>query len=224
MIQVLPAIIPQSKKQLEEEIKKVAYFAKLIQVDISDGIFTETTTWPYNGRDADFFQSLKHEETGWPHWQDIDIELHMMVMQPEKVLLDWIMTGISGVVAHIEATDDFQKVIALCRTHSISVGAAFRPSIDIVRLEPFISQVDFIQCMGSDRLGRHGVPLEKKAITLIKRLREMYPKAIIAIDIGVNEDTAEMLVKAGANKLISGGAILKADNPEKVFKYFESLG
>ncbi|MFZ2621421.1 MAG: hypothetical protein WAX85_03410 [Minisyncoccia bacterium] len=224
MTQVVPAIIPHTKEQLEEEINKIAHFTKLIQIDVSDGIFTREKTWPYNGRDVEYFDSLTKETVGWPKWEDIEYEVHLMVENPESVVLDWVHTGVQSIVAQIEATDNFQKVIDICKENSVAVGLAIKPATDISRLEPFVTQVDFIQVMGSDLLGKHDVSLEDRAVKMIKRLREKYPERIIGIDIGVNEDTAEMLVEAGANRLISGGAILKSDNPEEVYRYFESLG
>ena len=220
---VVPAIIPHTKEQLEEEINKVAKFAKLVQIDISDGIFVPTKSWPYNGRDIDFFEKLKTGEVGWPRWEDLDFEIHLMIKNPEDTVLDWINTGASAVVAHIEATDNFQKVIDICRDNNVSIGLAIKPSTDISKLETFAPQVDFIQCMGSDLLGKHSVVLDERAIDQIKRLHELYPERIIGIDIGVTEDTAEILVKAGAIKLISGSAILNADNPEEVYRRLESL-
>ena len=218
MTQVVPAIIPQTREQLEEEIKRLSKFANLLQIDISDGIFTPTKTWPYNAHDIQFFNDLKTQEIGWPQWQDVEFEIHLMVKFPENVVLDWINTGASTIIAHIEATENFQKVIDICRMHSVSVGIAIKPGTDIERLAPFAWQVDFIQVMGSDLLGKHNVPLDPKAIDKIRELHVLYPERIIGIDIGVMEDTAEILVKAGATKLISGGAILEAGNPEEVYK------
>ena len=105
----------------------------------------------------------------------------------------------------------------------MSVGVAIKPSTDISKLEPFVSGVDFIQVMGSDELGKHGVELEDKAVDMIKALRERYPERIIAIDIGVSEETAGMLVDAGVTKLISGGAILNAAHPEEVYNYLKNF-
>lgn len=223
MTKVLPAIIPVNKQQLEEEINLVAHFADLIQVDISDGVFTNTRTWPYNGQDRDYFEKLKTEDEGWPKWEDVDVELHLMVKNPETVLEEWIATGVSSIVAHIEATDDFQKVIDVCREKNVSVGLAMKPNTEIEKIEKFVPQVDFIQVMGSDLLGKHGVELEEKSLEMIKSLRAKYPDSIIAIDIGVTEENAETLVDAGVNKLISGGTILNSDNPKEVFEFLESV-
>ncbi len=219
MTKVLPAIIPINKAQLEEEISKVSYFADLVQIDISDGIFTGSKTWPYNSRDVDYFEKLKKEEEGWPKWEETDIELHLMVKNPEEVVGDWISTGVATIVAHIEATEDFQKVIDICKEKNVSVGVAIKPGTDISKIEPFVEQCDFIQVMGSDNLGRHGVELEEVALEKIKLLREKYPEKEIAIDIGVTEENKEDLLAVGVNKLISGGVILNSDNPKEVFEY-----
>ncbi|HEY4505550.1 MAG TPA: hypothetical protein VJG67_02570 [Candidatus Paceibacterota bacterium] len=224
MTQVLPAIIPYTKEQLEEEIGKVSGFAHLVQVDITDGVFVPTKTWPYNGRDADFFEKLKNQEIGWPRWENIDIEVHLMVKNPEDVVLDWVHTGVSGVVAHIEATDNFQKVIDICRENLVAVGVAIKPSTDISLIESFVSEVDFIQVMGSDLLGKHGVSLDQKAISQIKALQGRYPERIIAIDIGANLDTENILISAGADKIVAGGAILGSADPEEAFHNLESHG
>jgi len=223
MIQVVPAIIPHTKEQLEDEIQRVAKFARLIQVDITDGIFVPTKTWPYNGRDVDFFDKLKNEEIGWPGWENVDVEVHLMIKNPEESVLDWIKTGASTIVAHIEATDNFQEVIDLSREKLVSVGVAIKPSTDISRLAPFVSQVDFIQCMGNDLLGKHGVVLDPKAVLQIKELHKLYPERIIAIDIGVNEETMEELISSGVSKFISGGIILEASDPEEEYKKLSNI-
>jgi ribulose-phosphate 3-epimerase len=223
MIKVIPAIIPHTKQQMEEEIKIVAKFAPLVQIDISDGTFTKTKTWPFNEHDVEFFEELKNESTGWPYWEDVDIELHLMIRNPEETILDWIRTGATSFVVHIEATSNFQAIIDLCRLNSVSIGVALKPSTDIDLIAPFVPQVDFIQVMGSDLLGHHGLELDPRALEVIKTLHHLYPERIIAIDIGVKEDTAETLVDAGATKLVSGSTLLDAPSPESFYRVIESL-
>jgi pentose-5-phosphate-3-epimerase len=57
-----------------------------------------------------------------------------------------------------------------------------------------MEKIDFVQFMGSDTLGRHGVDLDPRVLGKISALRKRYPKSIIGIDIGVNEETAPDLV------------------------------
>ena len=218
---VVPAIIPRTREQMEEEIKKVSRFARLVQIDISDGVFTPYPTWPYNGHDTDYFDALKAEEVGWPCWEDVDIEVHLMVSSPENIVEDWIYTGITSLVVHIEAVGDMEKIIDLCRTHNVALSIALKPSTDIDTIAPYVADVDCIQCMGSNALGRHGVELDEIVFEKIEKLHELYPERIISVDIGVTEDTALSLVSAGASKLIVGSAILDADDPEEVFHILE---
>ncbi len=75
--------------------------------------------------------------------------------------------------------------------------------------------------MGSDELGKHGVHLDPKAVEKIKSLQALYPDRIISIDIGVMEETEDLLISAGVDKLVSGGAILNAANPEEEFYRLE---
>lgn len=223
MIEVVPAIIPYSREQLEEEIGRVASFAPKIQIDITDGLFVPTKTWPHNGQDTDFFNDLKSEKVGWPHWEDVEVEVHLMIKNPQYSVLDWIKTGAATIIAHIESTDNFGEVIDLCRENLVSVGVAIKPSTDISLLDPIIGQVDFVQCMGNDTLGKHGVALDEKSVVQIKKLHEMYPKRIIGIDIGVNFETAEELIRAGVSKFISGGLILNAENPKDEYERLKNF-
>jgi ribulose-phosphate 3-epimerase len=217
MTQVVPAIIPKIKEQFEEEVKKVSSFAKLVQIDISDGLFTPFKTLPYNERDTDYYDKLKKEEEGLPKWEEVEYEVHLMVKNPEEVVIDWIHAGVSTVIAHIEATENFQKIIDICKENEVSVGIALKPSTDIERIKQFVGEVQLIQVMGSDMLGKHGTELDEKAVEMIKALQALYPNKTIAIDIGVSNHTEEVLIKSGADKLISGSYILDSEDPIEAY-------
>jgi pentose-5-phosphate-3-epimerase len=77
--------------------------------------------------------------------------------------------------------------------------------------------------MGSDMLGKHGVALEEKSVSQIRTLHGLYPEHVIAIDIGVTEETMGELISAGVTKFISGGLILNADNPEEEYETLKSI-
>lgn len=215
---VVPAIIPDTKEQMFKEIDSVADFADIVQIDISDGIFTKIKTWPYNGKDADFFDKLKKEESGWPFWDSLNFEIHLMVENPEKVVRDWIKTSAGTIIFHIESTKNPDEIIEICRENMVSVGVAIKPSTDVSHIEKIMNKIDFIQVMGSDHLGEHRIELEEKALEKIKSLRHFYPDSIIAVDIGVNQENAEKLSLAGATKFVSGSAILNSENPKETYK------
>jgi pentose-5-phosphate-3-epimerase len=79
--------------------------------------------------------------------------------------------------------------------------------------------MDFVQVMGIDRIGRQGEPpdIHHREIALVERLRRRYPSLTIQVDGGVAPHVKE-LVRAGANRLIVGSAIVHAKNPGEVYK------
>lgn len=213
---VVPAIIPRNKEQMLEEIKKVSGFANLIQIDISDGEFTPFKTWPFNGQDTDFFAKLKTEEEGLPYWDNIDYEFHLMINDPEEYVEGFIHAGAKTIIVQIEAVRDFKKILDLCRQNEVSLGIAIKPKTDTNKLE-VAGEADFFQVMGSDMLGKHGEKLDDRAVEKIKEIKNIYPDKNIAIDIGVNGETKDVLADAGATKLVSGSDILDSENPEEEY-------
>lgn len=214
---VVPAIIPKTREQMEEEIKKVSGFVSLIQIDISDGLFTPFKTWPFNGQDVEYFENLKSETEGLPLWEKIDYEFHLMIQNPEDYVESFIHAGASSIIVQIEAVNNFEKIIEICKENEVSLGVAVKPKTDIEKIKAVADKADFIQVMGSDLLGKHGTVLEDRAVERIKELRALYPEKAIAIDIGVNDDTKVLLIEAGATKLVSGSAIFGYKNPEEAY-------
>ena len=225
MTQIVPAIIPKYFKQLEEEVNKVKEYASLVQVDITDGVFTKHKTWPYVG-DTGEFAKLVGEELGLPSWEDVDYEMHLMIEHPETVVEDWIKAGASSIVVQIETVEDtaehMEAIIEMCKASEVLIGLAIKPSTQTGRLAPYGDRIDFIQCMGSDDLGHHGVELDQTIYERLKELRKIYPDMTLAVDIGVNEDTAEELVKAGATKLVAGHAVFENGNVEEAIQGLEN--
>jgi ribulose-phosphate 3-epimerase len=222
MTQVVPAIIPKTFLHLGEEVDKVKDYASLVQVDITDGVFTKNTTWPYVG-DMGEFANLVEEELGLPSWEDMDYEIHLMVEHPETVVEDWVKAGASSIVVQIETVteESMETIIAVCKAAEAMLGVAIKPSTQTGRLAPYGDRIDFIQCMGSDDLGYHGAELNPTIFERLKELRTIYPDMTLAVDIGVSEDTAAELVHAGATKLVAGHAIFENGNIEEAIEGLE---
>jgi ribulose-phosphate 3-epimerase len=211
MIEVIPAIIPKSLDDLRNHVVRVRGLVNRVQIDVSDGITTPTRTWPYE--DARSFKNIQNGEEGLPYWDDVEYEVHLMVKNPESVVKDWIGAGVSSVVFHPSFSEHPESVIEECRDFNVEVGIAFTPSEDWGSLTEQFKDVDFIQVMGNERIGFHGVELNQNVYEIIASLREHFDKPI-AIDIGVSEETAPRLVEAGVTKLVAGSAIFGSDDPE----------
>ena len=234
--QIIPAIIPKNFEHLKTELNLVKDFIPLVQIDITDGIFAPTKTWPFDSAQGKpsssvqdnlvmdkHFEKIVEQEEGMPFWKDLNFEIDLMIQNPEKTLDKWINIGASALVIHIESTNEIEKIIQKIKSSNIAVGISLNPSTPNEKIYSLIEKINFVQFMGNDKIGYHGVELDKKVYEKIKNLRNKYPNLPISVDIGVNRETIPLLVQAGANKLISGSTIFNADNIEKAFEELRSL-
>jgi ribulose-phosphate 3-epimerase len=219
---IIPAIIPKNFSQIREDCKKVKDFVTSVQVDICDGVFVKNRTWPFI-ESTEEFEKIKNQEIGFPFWEDLDYELHLMVENPEQVLGDFVNSGVSKIIFHIEATENPEKVISILKENDIGVGLAIKPSTSNDKVLPFLDKVDFLQIMGNDKLGFHNVELQESAVLKIKYFREKFPDLVISIDIGVNEENAKELLDLGVTNLVSGSAIFESGDIEGAISNFQFL-
>ncbi|HJN62951.1 MAG TPA: hypothetical protein QGH03_01835 [Candidatus Paceibacterota bacterium] len=214
-IKVVPAIIPKSFDELNDKIDIVSDFVDTIQIDISDGEFAENITWPYTEGDE-----LPNHEL--PQSDTLKLELDLYANNPDEVIDAWIEAGVKTVILHLETIDNPSVLIADLKLRDIEIGISINPSTRSSILDQWIPEINFVQLMGNDKVGFHGVELDENVYDKIKELRKKYPKLEIAIDIGVNFETAPKLVKAGATKLISGSGIFKNKNIPEAIKKLEN--
>ncbi|MFA6585587.1 MAG: hypothetical protein WCS86_00270 [Candidatus Paceibacterota bacterium] len=239
MIEIIPVILPKNYEDLKNKIALVRGIVPIVQVDICDGIFVSSVTWPFlsaggkfNAEKADLdehFNKILNEEEGMPFWEDIDFELDLLVKDAVENFDIYTKLGPKRIIFHIEAVGDledfryFLEGIDMYTRDSIEIGIAINPSTPIEQAFSLISCVDFVQFMGNDKIGYQGVTLDEKIYKKIKDFREKYFDIPIAVDIGVNKKTAPLLIKAGVTKLIMGSAIFNTDDVVGTIEEFKNL-
>jgi ribulose-phosphate 3-epimerase len=216
MPKVVPAIIPKSFDELEDKIDIISDFVDRVQIDISDGEFGGSITWPYTEGDDFPNHELSYKDS-------LSIELDLYATNPEEVVLAWVDAGVKTVILHLEMIDDPSIIIADLKLQDIEVGLSISPSTKSSILDEWISEIDFVQLMGNDKVMFSGVKLDPNVYAKISELRAKYPHLEIAVDIGVNFETAPKLVKAGATKLVAGTAVYGSENVEEAIEKLEAL-
>ncbi|MDZ4226396.1 MAG: hypothetical protein U1C66_02815 [Patescibacteria group bacterium] len=223
MIEIIPAILPKSFKELEEHVARVHGFVKKVQVDVVDSRFARNKTWPYKDRGT--FERIVKEEHGLPFWQELDFEFDLMIENPAEEVMNFVRAGASHVVVHAAApgaAEGLQKLAELRLgddgAFTVTTGLALLPDMQPDILEHFDGLYDYVQVMGIANVGRQGEPLEPHSFALIERLHKRYPALAIQVDGGVSLQTARQFVEAGASRLVVGSAIFTADNPEEAYK------
>lgn len=207
--EIIPAIIPSSLSELTSQVSLVKGLVDIVQVDISDGIFTPTLTWPINSVGKKEFATIVAEKDSLPFWQDVNYEVDLLVSEPEKHINDWIKAGVTSAVIHVESRGDLQKVCQVLEQNFVQVVLGINPSTQNSELRTLITDQRSIQCMGNDKIGFHGVELNPIVLDKISELKKIYPNTPIAIDIGVNHSTIKSLSDVGVTRFVAGSAVFK---------------
>jgi len=237
MTEVLPAIIPISYEDLKEKMSVVRGLTSLVQIDVCDGKFVSSKCWPYVGDEENNFEKILKEDEGFPFWQDMDFEADLMVQNPETEAEKWIKAGAKAIVLHYESSPKILDLVNILRKDygyladsvaGIEIGLAINIDTSNTVLDEFLKAdkdgkvlVDFVQFMGIKKIGYQGQEFNEEVLKKIKTLRKKYSDIIISIDGGVNFDNYKDLIKAGANKLISGSAIFESENIKEAIKEME---
>ena len=210
-IEIIPAILPRNFAEVLDKASLVKEFVKTIQIDICDGHFVPSYTWPYKKHD-DSYEMMLHEEEGLPFWQDIDYEFDLMVNKPEDVVDDWVLVGATRIIIHVESKGDVVGAIKKLAGRA-EVGLAFNIDTPVeIPVGVTIEDISSFQLMGIDHIGFQGQNFDKKVIDKIKTTKAKYPSIPISVDGGVSLETAPELIAAGADRLIVGSAIFDSDN------------
>jgi ribulose-phosphate 3-epimerase len=230
MIEIIPAILPETVADIRNKVAGILGSARTVQIDLVDGKFAPTQTWPYNGEDSHFFESLVSEEEGMPYWQEISYELDLMVKDAHQHLDFFFPFGPSRIVLHAEAEGDekefadFMEGIDPYIRDTIEIGIALNIDSSIDAYEHILKEADFVQCMGILHIGNQGEPFDEQVLEKIKELKTRFEGLPIAVDGGVSLENAKALVDAGATRLVVGSAIWKSGDPIETIQAFKRIG
>ncbi|MBC8464824.1 MAG: hypothetical protein H8D63_00410 [Parcubacteria group bacterium] len=226
MLEIIPAIIPESLDDLSEKLSRITSLAPVAQIDFVDGVFAPdaTPSWPFHDKgEKGMFHTLGTEEDGLPFWDTFFFEADLMVKEPEHIIDDIIGAGFSRVILHAGSSGKIAEIFDTLRGYDIETGLAVHVGDDLTRYESLLEKADVIQVMGIAYIGRQGERLAPEALNLLSTLREKYPERIISVDGGVTLKNAPILVGAGADRLVSGSAIFGSDDVAETLAKFHSL-
>jgi len=188
-----------------------------------DGTYAPTSSWPYSGAGREAFEAIRREDDGLPYWQDFDFEIDLLLEKPEEHIEEWVLAGAVCVVVHVESTKKLDEIVRECQERRLEYALAIKPSTDTSMLESHIAQAVFVQCMGNDRIGYHGVSLDDRALAQVRAVRKNWPTTPIGVDIGVSEETIPALVAAGATRFAAGSAVYGRGTPVDTYRALELL-
>ena len=232
MTEVTGAILAKDFNDLREKLSRFSGIAKIVQIDVCDGKFVPSTSWPLDksvmGKHDPYLEKILEEEEGLPFWDKLDFEFDLMILNAISQFDFFVKLGAKKVIFHLEAENEnelkeFLESMDPYLKDNIEIGLALNNDTDINKLDKFINSIDFIQCMGIKHIGFQGEPFDENVLTQIKNIRKKYPEIKISIDGGVNESSAPLLIEAGVDRLVIGSALLKSYDIAETIREFENL-
>lgn len=220
-LQVVPAVIPESRDDLAENLARLRGVSPVVHVDVCDGKLVPSRSWPVSG-DGGEWAAIVDQEEGLPMWESFEFEFDVMAEDPLALANEAIEAGAARIFIHLEASgtaDAFASLLADGRAEIWLAGGA---GLD---LEPYLETIGraagFLQ-MGIEKIGFQGQPFSPRALDNVRAVREAFPELPIAFDGAVSVETAAAIVGAGATRLIVGSAIVGSENPREAAEEIEA--
>ena len=142
---------------------------------------------------------------------NIPLDCHLMIMQPERYIAEFVAAGAAGITVHVEACTHLHRTIEQIKEHGVRAGVVLNPATPLVTLEEVLPMVDLVLVM-SVNPGFGGQRYIPSATRRIERLRRMLDEqrldhVHLQVDGGVKADNIAEIVAAGATNLVVGSAI-----------------
>jgi len=203
-IQISPSILSADFSQLGNEIKRLEEGgADMIHVDVMDGHFVPNLTIG-----PPVIKSLRN-------YTKLPFDVHLMIKPVHKYIKSYAEAGANIITIHPEATDNLKDSIKHIKELGKKVGVSLNPDTKTDIIKEFLSELDLILIM-SVYPGFGGQKFIPEVLSKIEELKNIKLKENLKFDIevdgGIDFNNSKLVVKAGANILVSGTTIFKNNN------------
>ena len=179
--------------------------AQWIHIDVMDGVFVPNISFGFP-----VMKTIRKAS-------DKVLDVHLMIVDPEKYVAQFAEAGADIVTFHYEATQTPREAIRLIRESGAKVGISIKPKTPVEVLRELLPEVDLVLVMSVEP-GFGGQSFIEGSTDKVRELRKMIDEAglnvTIEIDGGVSAANAGELYEAGCDALVAGSAVFKAADPE----------
>lgn len=212
---IAPSVLAADFANLQRDIEMINNSeADWFHIDIMDGVFVPNISFGMPVLEA----ITKHAKK--------TIDVHLMIIDPDRYIKTFADLGSNILTVHYEACTHLHRTLQAIKAEGMKAGVALNPHTNVSLLEDVINDIDMV-CIMSVNPGFGGQSFIENTYKKIKELKEIITRnnasTIIEIDGGVTNKNAVQLVEAGADVLVAGNYIFKADNPIQTISDLKKL-
>ena len=204
MVKIAPSILSADFANLERDIQRIST-ADYVHVDVMDGMFVPNITIG-----IPVVKSLRPTTT-------LPMDVHLMIVQPVRYVEQFCDAGADLVTVHVESdtAENIHAAIDKIHAKGKKAGIVLKPKTPAEAALPYLEKVELILVMtvepgfGGQKFMADMMP---KVSTIRAWIDEKNPDCELEVDGGVDPETCKVCIAAGANGLVAGSAVYKAED------------
>lgn len=212
---IAPSVLSADFANLQRDIEMINNSeADWFHIDIMDGVFVPNISFGMPVLEA----ITRHAKK--------TIDVHLMIVNPDQYIKTFAQLGATNLTVHIEACTHLHRTLQAIKAEGMKAGIAVNPHTNVLLLEDVIKDVDVV-CLMSVNPGFGGQSFIERTYDKVKQLKEIITRngasTLIEIDGGVSDKNAKQLVEAGADVLVAGNYVFRAENPVSTIASLKKL-